>query len=503
MTDAMGQTRRATRRAGSLALLGLGVRTGSQVMSLVLLLLAGRFLTIEMFGVFALAVILLNLAQQILYAGVYNFILKHAAVEPMLATAFTLQWLIAGGFSAVMLAAGGLAFGLVPGSQLGPLILATAPLPLVNVVACWQEAMVLRGGKVAPYYLSLLVTEVTAFLVGAGLLLAGAGVWSLLLSRYAGGVLLALSLSLVAPRLPKPGYDRGHAGEIMGYSLGLYGSSGLSFFTAYGADVLIGAVLNTRAVGLFRMGARTATAAYDVFAQTTRVLGWQMIGRMAREGRMRDPLWLHIAAVVFMVMFAALGSMAVLAQPLVMSVLGATWLPMVPVLQVVAMVRVPASFDLIATAHFTAAGETGFLLRMRIAEALILAASVAGAVWFGPVAVACALLPPALFLNASFLRRIARQTGTGAALVAREFAVAALIALGAIVPAAGVAHIMADRTPALTLVVATLAGLAGFGVMALMVFGSWTRRQIGVLSQAMLHESQVHRPEPAPDPALP
>jgi len=143
----MNEPKSAVRRAGSMVGLGMVARIASQVMTLVLLLLAGRFLTIELFGIFALAVILSNLSQTIMFSGVYAYILKEPDIRPTVPTAFTLHCSVAMAFAALILAAAGI-LALVPGQMLlAQLLAATVGLPLISMIGCWQEAMALRRHK--------------------------------------------------------------------------------------------------------------------------------------------------------------------------------------------------------------------------------------------------------------------------------------------------------------------------------------------------------------------
>ena len=200
----MSKTPSSIRKAGSIAAVGLVVRTASQMMSLVLLLMAGRFLTIELFGVFALAVILLNLSQVLLYSGVYNFILKEPGIEEYLGTALTLQILLAVVFAGAICGLGVLVLTFSGTPLLGQLILATAPLPMIGLVAGWQEAMALREHRVRFYYACLFAAEFAGFLTGVALLIGGFGVWALIVSRYVAGIALAVGLTLVSGKCPVP-----------------------------------------------------------------------------------------------------------------------------------------------------------------------------------------------------------------------------------------------------------------------------------------------------------
>lgn len=483
--------KKAARRAGSMAALGLAARTASQVMTFVLLLLAGRFLTIELFGVFALAVILLNLGQTLLYTGIYNFVLKEPDVEDSIGTAFTMQCVMALLFGGIILGAYFLVREFTSQPVLAELVLATAPLPIIGLIGCWQESVALRVGKVRFYYLSTLTSEVAGFVTGAALLVMGYGVWALIISRYVAAVAFSLMISIAGGGLPRPEFKLSHARRILKYAYGLYGGAFLTFFSNYGADVVIGAFLNTRAVGLFRMGTRTATAAFDVFAHTARVLSWQVVGRLSREGRTDDPIWLRMYGVVFAVILGALGSMAVLGEELALTALGPDWLPMVPILQAVCLVRVIATFDVVATAQLAAADQTAFLFRMRIIEALMLAVALFVGVQFGEMGVALSLFPSAIFLFVVLLRRTMRLTDTSFGLVAKELASSTCVAAFAILPAFAVQHFVTGFAPWEVLLMATGAGLAGLAVALIGPYRRWTIGHAKALSMALVPEHQL------------
>jgi len=466
--------------------LGMVARIASQVMTLVLLLLAGRFLTIELFGIFALAVILLNFSQTIMFSGVYAYLLKEPDIRPTLPTAFTLHCSVAGFFFlAILLVAFIITF--IPGQMLlAKLVASTCGIPLISLIGCWQEALSLRRHKVRYYYLSLLTSEVLGFALGVWMLVNDYGVWSLVASRYVAFTVIASMLFLAARSLPRPGWNRDHARRIIDYGAGLYGSAALTFLTLYWSDIAIGALLNARAVGLFRMGARTATAAFDIFAQTTRVLAWQVTGRYSREGRLHEPVWVTMYACLITLVAAGLGSMAVLGEDLTLVILGEDWLPMVPVLQIVCLARIIATFDLVVAAQLAAAGDTKFLFRVRVGEALILFVTVFAGVSFGPVGVALGLIPPTLYVAVRNVRRVLAMTDATFAGMLSSVWPAFVIALATVAAALLGRTLLVDLSPLLRLAGSSLIGVAGFFLAAFLLFRQWTVGQIRALSDALM-----------------
>jgi len=486
----MSKANTATRQAGAIVFIAMAVRVVTQGLALILLLVAGQILSVEMFGLYVLATILMQFSLSLMFTGIYNFVLKEPEFDQYAGTAFSLHGLFAVVFAILIALGGAIAFALMPDSQLWQFILATALVPLMIMFSSWQEAMLLRRQEVKYYYFAMFVAQVAGFTSGVIMLKMGYGVWSLILSRYVSSTTIMLILSLKAGMIPLPKWNTQHARKILTYSGGLYGNSILTFFTAYGSDIIIGGFLNATAVGLFRMGARTSTAAYDIFSQTTRILSWQVLGRLAREERITEPLWVKLYAANLLLVGAALGSMAVLGEDLTRVVLDERWLGMVPILQIVCMVRIVACFELVATAQLAAAGKTGFLFQARMIEAAVLAVALLVSVQFGMKAVAFGLLPSAICLMGILLFRVRRLTGTSLRKAFWQILPSVLIALSAIIPTAIAAYMLADVSPLHRLLLASLVGIFSMLIAALIIFRSWTMGLIHELSVAVLPRAE-------------
>ena len=484
MTEGTANT--ARRQVGVLAVIGMASRISSQTMTLVLLLLAGRFLTVELFGVFVLASILMNFAMVQMYNGIYHYVLREPAFEQNKGTAFSLQIIFSLTFMAIILLAGGLTYAVGWGELLALLIAATALVPVFGMFGSWQEAVLLRIGDVKFYYGALVASEVTGFVAAVGMLIAGHGVWALIANRYIASILFALALSLRSGKLPRPAWDMKAARAIISYSLGLYGNASLGFFSNYGAAIILGGFLSTTAVGIFRMGSRTAGAAFDIFAQTFRVLTWQAVGRMAREKRLSSELWTRLIAVNLAIMMFVLGSLSLLAHELTLLLLGEQWLPMVPILQILCWVRVLTSMDQISGAQLAAAGHTKFLFRARLLEAGILLSFLLISVQFGVVAVAYALFPSVIVFNAILLRKLMILTAANVGEVARAFAPGIIGAGLALIVVFAVSIALPVTSPVLRISITAIAGAAAFILIAFVPLRAWTLHTLQLISTAIL-----------------
>ena len=479
----------ARKQVGLLAVMGVVARICAQLMMLGLLLLAGRFLTVELFGIFVLSSILMNFGVIQMYSGIYHFVLREPAFEKTKGTAFSLQLIYAFAFAALILAAAAFSKLMGWGDLLALLMAATAGMPILALVASWQEANLLRRGDVKFYYAALIFSEIAGFVAGVVMLLNGLGVWALIANRYVASGIVAIAMTFKFGWLPKPTWSGKDAREIIKFATPLYGNTALAYATTSCADVILGGFLSARAVGLFRMGSRTASAAFDMFAQTFRILTWQAVGRMAREKRLSADLWTSLMAINLSIMVFVLGSLSLLAEDLVAVMLGGEWMAMVPVLQVLCWVKVLTSADQIASAQLAAAGHTAFLFRTRIMEGIILVAALLLTVQFGMMAVAFGLIPSALAYVLRTTHKLTRLTDT------TKRAVAAAVMPGIALAATGLVVVYAASTlldaqgPIVTIAVTAAIGGSAYIVTAFLPMRSWTLKLLHTVSTAILPAS--------------
>lgn len=484
MSDEMQDN--SQRQVGVLAVVGVVVRAISQSMSLILLLLAGRFLTVELFGIFVLASILMNFAVMQMYSGIYNYVLKEPNFDTTQRTAFGLQIIFSIFFALAILLVAGVVKLAGWGGLLAALIAATALVPMLAMMASWQEAMLLRKGDVKYYYASLLTSEVCGFVLGVVMLVNGGGVWALIANRYCAAAVMAAMLTVKVRAIPLPALDREHARSIIDFSMGLYGAAAMSFVSAYGAAIILGGFLSATAVGLFRMGARTATAAFDLFAQTFRVLTWQAVGRMSREERLPPELWTRLVAVTVSIMILVLGALSILARPVTLFLLGEQWVDMVPVLQIMCWIKILHTVDLVCTAQLAAVGQSKFLFRARVMEIALMLVALLATVQFGTVAVTMALVPSTLLYVVLLLRKLAHMTELSFAHVARSIMPGVLLSLLALVAVYAVSRAMAGQPVPLLIIATAIAGCAAYLTLAFIALRQWTIASLQSVSVAIL-----------------
>ncbi len=147
------------------------------------------------------------------------------------------------------------------------------------------------GKGLRAYYAVTASAELIAAACAIALLFLGFGVYALIAQLYCRAALLLLGyLVLQRPPLGAP-LTLATMRELASWSSHRYAGVFTGFFSNYGADFIIGALLSPAATGLFRAGSRIVTAVSDIFSQPITMIATTAYSRRAATGRdFLDPL---------------------------------------------------------------------------------------------------------------------------------------------------------------------------------------------------------------------
>jgi O-antigen/teichoic acid export membrane protein len=421
---------RATRAASLYGVGSLLVQGLTLVVYVVLARLAGP----EAFGIFAAAMILVGVGSLFGESGMLAALVQRRdRIDEAAATA-TVATLLAGVALALI------AFALSPGvgaffdSRTAGLVAAAASgLLVVNGAGVVPSALLQRRIAVLGRQLSELGAVAAMGVVGTVALLAGLGVWALLLGSYAFAVTRTLSLWIAARWWP----DRRLVSvsmwrELVGYGRHVLLGSALAEVGRVVSTALVGRLLGAVALGHFRFGLRVViqgaaplllSASYVLFPAFSEIGGDDA---RFRQALLRSVRMLSLVAFPVSLLFVPLG------VPVAVVLLGEAWLRAGQVMMALAGVAMGMTLISISSDAFKARRRPDLLPRMHAVGAVLPVVLMFPLVSFGPVGVAAAMSIGALGTAAYALRLLASVSG----LRLREI-------LRALVPAGGAAVTMA------------------------------------------------------------
>jgi PST family polysaccharide transporter len=221
-------------------------------------------------------------------------------------------------------------------------IICSSILPLSSLIAV-PTARLRRNFDFKTLALRTIAARVTGAIIGPVLVLLGFGLWSFVAQHL---VSCWLSIALVlraSPARIKPGFDRTSFRELFAFGAPKVLSVLVQSMVTRSFTVLVGTLLDTRAVGLVEMTFRLVdTLRWMIFDAGHRV-GMSTFSRLQADRRAL--LRSYGDNTRFMALFAhpALVGLAVAAPELVPVLLGAQWTAAIPLVQTMALTAVVQS----------------------------------------------------------------------------------------------------------------------------------------------------------------
>ena len=371
-------------RNGGRAAFAFTARALQQVSTLVITLLAARFLEPAQYGVYSLGIVFIVLVQTMTYTGFYQFILTSKADDgAVLSTCF---WLIVGLVSLASLGLGLAAFPLqwmFQAEPLGMVLLLLALIQPLASIGAWSSAALLRRGAVMRNFTVMFGQNLVALTGGTILLWFWHSIYALVAFRYLRVLTGAVLYALLGRDRPGLTFRRDLARQATAFSGGLYGSRALGFLARYAADLLLGLLHSPAAVGLYRFGNRVATGASDVFNQPMSSFAATQFGAAARQDRDLAMPLARFSGTITMLSGLTGAVIVVFAHDVIALFFQPSYIAALVVTYAMALRGAASVGQMLVEPAFAALGRTGWVMLFDLVSTLIAIAAIFAASPFG------------------------------------------------------------------------------------------------------------------------
>lgn len=426
-----------------------------------------RVLVPEDYGVFAVALVAMNLLMGLNDAGMTAALIRwQGRMEEAAATAATL---ILATSTALFLAL--YAIAPVFSDALGvpeatPVVRLMAVTVIIDALFAVPVAAVtrsfLQGRRAAADMTNLVVSTGVA----VTLALHDQGAWSLAWGRVAGNLVAGLLLLVLSPVRVRFGFDRAVAGTLTRVGIPLTGASLLVFAMLNVDNVIVGRTLGPVALGLYSMAFNLSSWPVQMFAFAVRRVSLAGFSRLVDEPARLRAAYLRSLTLLLAVSLPVCVLLATLAAPAVVTVYGEKWRPAADALTWLALVGIVRIATEVTFDYILARGRSRAVFGLQLAwVAALVPALVAGATVDGIRGVGIAhLLVALLFVTPAFGREVVRS-GIRVRELAAALARPALAAAAAAAASLAVAELL-DTGPFLTTLLAGLAGMGAYVAVA-------------------------------------
>jgi len=298
---------------------------GQRGITLVFTILLAAILGPETFGIVAMAGVFISLVWLIQEQGVTTAIVQREDLEPEhLDSAFWINLVFCIGLGGVIVALSGWWADLNGVPELEGVVSALAIVLVIWGLGIVQQAYLQRELQFQKLALRTNVAALLGGIVGLGLALGGAGVWSLVGQQITSATAAVALMWAVSGWRPRLHFSTRHAKDILGFSTSVFVANVGGFVNRRGDILLMGLFFGPTVVGIYRLADRFVDALMEL---TTRPVGIISLPHFSRLQNDRAALREIVASCMRIVVLTTLPVLLVLAasSEYVLAIIGREW----------------------------------------------------------------------------------------------------------------------------------------------------------------------------------
>ncbi|MBB5800607.1 PST family polysaccharide transporter [Saccharothrix ecbatanensis] len=349
-------------------------------------ILLARLIAPEQFGVFAVALVVLNIVMSVSEMGVSVALVRTEKPVSELAPTVTTLSIASGCVLAALCILG------------APWFASAMDTPqATGVIQLMSLSLVIAGASAVPGALlqrefrqdHKFVADTSAFVVGTAIVvvlaLMGFGAWSLAWSRIATNLVAAVVMFAYTPKRYRPGFDVVQARGLLSFGLPLAGSSLLVFGVMNVDYIIVGSVLGTVPLGFYLLAFNLANWPVGAFSQPVRSVSLAAFSQVRDDPELFARTFARALRLLALVTVPACVLLAALADPLVRTVYGERWAPAAQALALLVLlgalrVALELGYDYLASA-----GRSGAILVIHLVWLGVLVPLLAVGAHFGGI----------------------------------------------------------------------------------------------------------------------
>ena len=346
----------AIMRSSAFAVIGFG---STNVLSLVTTIVLARLLTPADFGLVALTVSLLAFTHLIQESGlgaaliVHRGDLKRAASSAMLFTP-----VVGLGLYIICFAAAPILANIFNQPELTSVFRVASVILLLRGLAIVPLALLEREMRFGRMTFIELAGGIAQTVASIGLAVLGAGVWALVAGQLVAGLVQLVAAWILIPlRLSLHDADRHTLRSLMRYGRHVGIANILDYGNASAEGIVVGRVLGTNELGYYSVAKRLASMPVQVLGN---ILGrgvFAAFARLQHDLKGSKQIWLANVQRLALIAIPAILGIVLVAQPLVLTLLGPQWQAAVVPLQILALNGIVRTFSATAGEAFQAQGH--------------------------------------------------------------------------------------------------------------------------------------------------
>jgi teichuronic acid exporter len=244
------------------------------------------------FGVVAIAMIYIALAQVFLEQGFSTALIQREDLEPdHLDSAFWLNLVWCLVLAGLTVALSGWWAALNGAPELRAVVSVLSLLLVFEGLNIVQQAYLQRAGDFKKLAVRTNIAALLGGVAGVALALAGAGVWALVAQQLAMDAIALVLIWILSPWRPARRFSRRHARDLLGFSFHVFFANLGGFVNRRSDALLLGVFFGPVVVGIYRLADRFVDLLYDLTTRPVMLISLPLFSRLQQDREhLRDAL---------------------------------------------------------------------------------------------------------------------------------------------------------------------------------------------------------------------
>jgi lipopolysaccharide exporter len=311
------------------------------IIQIIRLVVLGRILGPEAFGLLAMMLVVTGFAELLGGMGLSEAIIQRPDTTHIeLSSLYWLNITLGGLLYAILLLATPLIAALYSTPVLEQLLPWVALAFLISPWGVQFKALLQKRLHFKPLAIIDILAAVVGTLLAIVLAWRGYGVWSLVWGQLAQSAVMALSLVLVGwqqKMLPGFYFNYTAAKPYLSFGLHLLGSNVLNYFNARIDQLVVGALLGSRALGYYSMAFNLVLQPVSRINPVLTQVAFPILAKVRSDKVRLKRGYFRMLSILTSINAPVLMGVAAIAPLLIPVALGEQWLPIVPLIQVLAL----------------------------------------------------------------------------------------------------------------------------------------------------------------------
>lgn len=245
-----------------------------------------------------------------------------------------------------------------------------------------QGAMLTRDLKFFEMFLLQLISSVISGALGIVLAILGFGIWSLVVYYLSSSVIVCIAYFFVTKWIPKHGFSKTKAKKLFGFGFKLFLSGILTSIFANIRTFIIGKVFSTKQLGLYSRGEQIPSIISTTVDSTFNSV---MLPVFSREQDNVKSIYTKLKRTISLnsyLNFPMMFGLYAVSYPLVYVMFGEKWLMCVPYLKVLSLANLTVSIMPPCLVAIKSMGYSGKILKLETVRRIIMLAILAVSLLF-------------------------------------------------------------------------------------------------------------------------